>query len=265
MMKKEGRIGAVCKFTRKQFNLWKHQLRIALDGRGIFTIIDGTETLEDAENKEPWRKKENLAKWIITTTFDMEHLSIIINCKTSAEMWEMLVCIHEQISVENMFMLIQQFVDYKFNKGYSIAAYVANIEMMAQNLKNIGQKMSEEQIISKSITNLPSGYRHVLTVWKSMPAEQKTRKTLITRVYEEEAMNKMLNIRENGENDNALLVKNMRKEHRRIDTESRYNNERIKELKNKSRCHNCGELGHWWQNNVCSRKDNKQYGQRRPD
>ena len=264
-MEKEGGIGAVYKFTGKNFNMWKHQLRIALDGQEIFTIVNGSETLEDAEDKEAWKKKDNLAKWIITTSVDMEHLSMIINCKTSAEMWERLVCIHEKVSAESMFMLIQQFVDCKYNKEDNIASNVAKIEMMAQNLEDIGQKMSEEQIISKLITSLPSEYRHVLTAWKSMPAEHKTRKTLIMSVFEEEAMNKMMKTRENEEGDSALLIRNRRDEHirddhRRTETENIYNSERIKELKKKSRCHGCGEIGHWWQDDVCSKKEVRRYG-----
>lgn len=74
----------------------------------------------------------------------------------------------------------------------------------------------------------------------------------------------MLNIRENGENDGALFVRNMIEEHRRTDTENMYNNERIKDLKKKSRCHNCRGLEHWWQDNVCSRLEKKQYKQRIP-
>ena len=216
-MEKEGGIEAVYKFTGKNFNLWKRQLRIALDGREIFTIVNGTKKLENAEDKEEWKRKDNLTKWIITTSVDMEHLSMIINCKISAKMWERLVCIHEQVSAESMFMLIQQFIDYKYNKGDSVVAHIAKIEMMAQNLEDIGQKMSEEQIISKLITSLPSEYRHVLTAWKSMPTEQKTRKTLIMRIFEEETMNKMMRIREIEEIDSALLVRNMRDEHRRDD------------------------------------------------
>ena len=108
--------------------------------------------------------------------------------------------------------------------------------------------MSEEQIISKLITSLPSEYRHVLTAWKSMPAKQKTRKTLIMRVFKEEAMNKMMKTREIEEIDSALLVRNRRDEHKRDDhrityAEIRYNSERIKEMKRKSRCHGCGEIG----------------------
>ena len=264
-MERKGSIGAIIKFIGKNFNLWKNQLHIALDGREIFRIVDGSETLEDAEDKEAWKRNDNIAKWIITTFVDIEHLSMIVNCKTTAEMWEMLVSIHKQVSAESVFMMIQQFVDYKYAKEDNIATHVAKIEMMAQNLEDIGQPMSENQIISKLITSLPSEYRHVLTAWKSMPAYQKTRKTLILRVFEEEAMNKILKARENDETDSALLVRNNRRdEQMRADTESKYNNERIKELKRKSRCHNCGEMGDWWQDNVCSRRFDKKFGQRGP-
>ena len=112
--------------------------------------------------------------------------------------------------------------------------------MMAQNLEDIGQPMSENQIISKLITSLPSEYRHVLTAWKSMPADKKTKKILILRVFEEEAMNKIIKERKNNEADSALLVRNNRRDEQvRAD-----NNERIKELKKKSRCHSCGKIGH---------------------
>ena len=130
----------------------------------------------------------------------------------------------------------------------------------SENLEDIGQPMSENQIISKMITSLPSEYRHVLTAWKSMPAEQKTKKTLILRVFEEEAMNKIIKKRENNETDNALLVRNNRKDEQ-VKAE---NNERIRKLKKKSRCHNCGEMGHWWQDNVCTKRTDKKYGQRGP-
>lgn len=68
---------------------------------------------------------------------------MIINCKTSAEMWERLICIYEQVSAESMFMLIQHFVDYKLCKGYSIATHVAKIEMMAHNLEKLTEDVRE--------------------------------------------------------------------------------------------------------------------------
>lgn len=86
------------------------------------------------------------------------------------------------------------------------------------------------------------------------------------RVFEEEAMNKMLRTRKSEETDSALLVCNRRgDEHRRPDTDSRYNSERIKEMEKKSICHGCGEIGHWWQDDICSRRDNKRYNHKGPE
>lgn len=73
-----------------------------------------------------------------------------------------------------------------------------------------------------------------------MPVDQKTKKTLILRVFEEEAMNKIIKTRQSDETYSVLFVRiNRRDEQVRVDTENKYNNERIKELKKKSRCHSC--------------------------
>ena len=73
-----------------------------------------------------------------------------------------------------------------------------------------------------------------------MPVDQKTKKTLILRVFEEEAMNKIIKTRQSDETYSVLFVRiNRRDEQVRVDIENKYNNERIKELKKKSRCHSC--------------------------
>ena len=56
-MEREGSIGALFKFIGKNFNMWKNQLRIAFDGREIFRIVDGSETLADVKDKKAWKRK----------------------------------------------------------------------------------------------------------------------------------------------------------------------------------------------------------------
>jgi hypothetical protein len=78
-------------------------------------------------------------------------------------------------------------------------------------------------------------------------------------------LKKIIKTRESDEADSALLVRNNKKyEQVRANTENKYNNECIKELKRKSRCHSCGEIGHWWQDDVCSKKIDKRFGQKGP-
>ena len=71
-----------------------------------------------------------------------------------------------------------------YHRGDSVANHIAKIGTMAQNLlvEDVGLKFSEEQIISKIITSLPSDYCHVLTARKSIPDPHRIRKTLILGV-----------------------------------------------------------------------------------
>lgn len=71
-----------------------------------------------------------------------------------------------------------------------------------------------------------------------MPVDQKTRKMLILRILEEEAMNKLRVV--DAESDKALQVKG--KGPRATSTGD---NTYIKELKASTTCFNCGESGHW--------------------
>lgn len=63
---------------------------------------------------------------------------------------------------------------------------------MAKRLEDIGQKFSEEQVMSKILSGLSYEYRHILTGWKNMPDAQKIRKTLIIKTLEEEIMFKIV-------------------------------------------------------------------------
>lgn len=100
---------------------------------------------------------------------------------------------------------------------------------MAQNLEDVGLKFSEEQIISKIITSLPSDYCHVLT------ARKRIRKTLILRVFEEEPMIEMMNLKVPEEIGSALITSGSRKE----------DSDRMKALKAVTKCFGCESTSHW--------------------
>ena len=240
-----GQSGQVFKLTGDKFNyLWKYQMRIALEGRETFEVVDGTKTLSNAMDIAAWKKKNNLAKMLISMTLDTDHLEMTITCGTAKEMWDRLTAIHEQYSAESINLLTLQFFEYKYQNGDSIGKHISKIEAMAKRLEDIRQKFSEEQVISKILSGLPSVFRHKLTGWKSMPDAQKTRKTLIMRILEEENMIKIARSAYGSSgSDNAFytginLTSTIR---RRSGPEPDY----IKEIKAWTRCHHCNKLGHW--------------------
>lgn len=74
--------GQVFKFDGTNCSQWKNQMKIVLEGRDLFDVVDRSNSLGEAQAEgeaDMWKTKNNLAKWIITTSVNMEHLNMIIN------------------------------------------------------------------------------------------------------------------------------------------------------------------------------------------
>lgn len=97
--------GQVLKYIGQNFSLWKVQMEIAFENKELMEVADGTATMEEAEDKDAWKKmKKNAAKWLIITAVDTEHVAMIVSSKTAADMWGRSLAIHEQISSDIIFL-----------------------------------------------------------------------------------------------------------------------------------------------------------------
>lgn len=143
-MDKESISRQVFVYTGQNFSLWKVQMQIAFDNKELMEVADDTATLEEAEDNDAWKKENNSSKWLITPAVDTEHLDIIAHRKTSADMSERLLTLHEQVSSESILLLIQNFVDYKYQPGDSMAGHIAKVDRLAPAFENAGQNFSEE-------------------------------------------------------------------------------------------------------------------------
>lgn len=94
------------------------------------------------------------------------------------------------------------------------------------------------------MSDLPFEFRHILTGWKSMPNAQKTQKTLITRILEDENMIKIVGSTSGPSGSKSAFYTRTNVSstiRRRSGPELDY----IKEIKARTRCHHCKKLRHW--------------------
>jgi hypothetical protein len=69
-------------------------------------------------------------------------------------MWRRLCTIHEQNATENIQMLQQKFFELHMKPNSDIADHVSNVELMTNQLANLGDPISEKVIITKIICTL---------------------------------------------------------------------------------------------------------------
>lgn len=48
-------LSGIARFNGDEFHIWKWQMKSLLQYKKIHTIVNGTETLEDAIDKEDWQ------------------------------------------------------------------------------------------------------------------------------------------------------------------------------------------------------------------
>lgn len=64
-------------------------------------------------------------------------------------MWDILLKIHEQKSVQNVLLMTQRFHEYKMASTDTVAQYIAKVRNMAAQLGDVGEKVSDVMVIAK--------------------------------------------------------------------------------------------------------------------
>lgn len=209
----------VVKLTGSEnWSLWKFQTKILLNGQGLFGIVDGTVKKNDSSLKaNEWEVLDAKAQIHIVSRVTENVMQHLLTCCTAAEMWSKLSCIYELKSSTSVHLLQERFMRYKYEEG-GMANLFSKVEHFANQLKQLGEPVSDQMIITKVIMTLPPQYRHFVSAWESVSQESQTLNGLQARLLiEEERMKE-------NEEPVALTVQNIK-------------------------CFKCGKIGH--KKNVC--------------
>jgi len=90
-------IATVKRFDGESFHLWKFQMQMLLELKGLLGVVNGSEEKPASGSAlTEWTKKDVKAKSFIAISMEMSQVQHIVNCKTSNEMWTQLEALYEQ-------------------------------------------------------------------------------------------------------------------------------------------------------------------------
>ncbi|UYV60351.1 hypothetical protein LAZ67_1000907 [Cordylochernes scorpioides] len=250
------------KFNGDNFHLWKFQMKIILEAKDLLGITDGSEVkpeIEDIAKFSEWKKKDAKSKMLITTALEFKYLQQIVNCQTSAEMWKKLSTIYELKSETNKYLLQQRFFEYKMNPNDNIASHISKVETQAQQMKDLGEPISDVALITKIICSLPDKYKNFITAWDSVSSEEKTLENLTARLLKEESLQDHWDSSGNFKPDNALMTFSKFNRNSTASNKQQQHQQSIKDKKKNTHCGYCKKKGHWWKE--CYKRKEEQKGQ----
>ncbi|KAL0829820.1 hypothetical protein ABMA28_003303 [Loxostege sticticalis] len=83
-------------------------------------------------------------------------------------------------SAEIVHIIQQSFFQYKFERGMSV--FLSKIQELQNQLKQMGEEISDKFVITKVLMSLPDEYKHFISAWESAPDDKQTFDNLVARL-----------------------------------------------------------------------------------
>jgi len=133
---------------------------------------------------------------------------------------------------------------------------------LARCLNEMGIKMDETTVVTKIVSALPDEKFHAFKkAWDSVAETSQTMPILLGRLRKEELESKQAEIKSDTNSPSRLNAYSAK--FNGNNKFQRKGNSSIEELKKKTKCHNCGRVGHW--SRECRAKKKDPQSQARPD
>lgn len=169
-----------------QWTSWKFQLKIILKAGGMWEVTNGA-TPKPAQNATAWIKLDCQAQKFIVTSLGDETMLHVLNEESSADMWSKLESVFEQKTETSIHFLQQQFFSYVKDQDDSISIHISKLQKLAKQLEDMGEKMTDNMLITKILMTLPDGYNHFYSSWEATERSERTLRNLVSRLSMEEA------------------------------------------------------------------------------
>lgn len=234
------------KLNGSNYRLWKFQINACMKGRGLTDNIEGKVPAENAsaDLKTRYERNEGRAMNSIIQSLDVERANLVLVCKTAKEMMEKLNSIYEKNSEIRVMTLYEEYFSLKMKDDETVTGYVAKVNQLAFEIEQQDEKLSDKMKMSRIISSLPSKFNNYKTVWYNTK-ETRTIDTLMSSLQLEEDNLSRMNGEEVVTSDVVFVAKSKK-------TFKGKGN--IDDLKKKSKCHSCHQIGHW--SNECPQKKN---------
>ncbi|UYV83479.1 hypothetical protein LAZ67_23001155 [Cordylochernes scorpioides] len=150
----------VPKFDGKNFASWKFRIVSILEGKELDDLLEGDPPEDEVKFKE-WKKKDAQAKGIITCAMTDSLVALILNCKTSKDIW---IALHERYEGDKKKRIIKARNDVSrliMKKEENWEEYLYRAEKLLEQARNLGAEIEDQEFTTSVIRGLPQKYNLV--------------------------------------------------------------------------------------------------------
>ncbi|KAF0689405.1 hypothetical protein As57867_019079, partial [Aphanomyces stellatus] len=154
-------------FDGGKFNIYKVRIQAELRGKGLWTVVSGEYTREDAEDEVDFDSKEDKAFDILVNSLDDDNLAYVSHVTTSKEVWDMLVTRYEARTYADVSHVIHELHTKVFSLGSSMQKHVTDMRGLQQKLLLMGSRVDDDMLGRILLTSVKEAFPTTVEILRS--------------------------------------------------------------------------------------------------
>ena len=242
----------ITKLDGANFSLWEFGLTFLLEAKELTGFIDGSEKEPDKETKKAewkvWKQKRSQTAVILLSSIEKSLHQHLINCRNPEEIWNKVIGLYGSTKENSKDDAWEKFYSFRFSEGVSINLQIEKFESIVKKLIDAGENLSDSSITNRLLNVLPARFSGFRMTWDATPESERSLGKLTTRLIREDK--RLSETEKSAAADLALQVQalNIGKAKHSGNFNKFNRDERrkeIEELKKRTKCGYCKEVGHW--------------------
>ena len=158
------------KLDGKNWSTWKFQMKHLLLAKGLWGVVDGSETLAEGATvavTTEFQKKSQRAFSTLVLAISTPQLYLVTSCEEPAQAWTELKNHFERDTLANKLFLKKQYFRLEMKEGTSIEKHLKHMKELTDRLAAIGAPIAEEDQVVTLLGSLPKSYSTLVTALES--------------------------------------------------------------------------------------------------
>ncbi|KFD65016.1 LOW QUALITY PROTEIN: hypothetical protein M514_22733 [Trichuris suis] len=229
-------LGMSADLNGENYLRWKFEIEAVLEARDCSDLVSGDTPCPSVgdEKVKAWKKRDAVARSIISRSLDDFHHAFIRSCKTSKEMMDTIVRIKEQATVSNKLLVSSEFHAYTWKPGMNVASFIAGLNAIVNKMQSLNIVLDDATVVGKAVQCLPPEFGSFRQSWRLSAPKFAKLSDLTSQLFacESDQLCRSMQTEAVGE---AFVGKQTRNQPKNPNNKSRYKN---------VVCWNCKKKGH---------------------